>query len=489
MGMGKTVQAIALVLAKQEVQEVGDGGLCGMEKNNSENTVSRRRVVPIKINSIFIDFSSYQMKQVGGHNHNNLPSRNDSGQFEKSGEDGAGIKANENSVEHSSGKKAKGRDDVKNVKEACAIDTKKAVYSETREGHRKKAKKNGENPEEGVDEVQEIEDEEIPYLHLEAGGANSIVGRSGITRKSKKNLTKNDNATSIELQKALPTVNDVLAETAEPPPSLIMPLLRYQKEWLAWALKQEESAARAGILADEMGMGKTAQAIALVMAKKELEGAGDGAFSQTSSSSGLPKVKATLVICPMITVMQWANEISGFTLAGRKTRKYVLLEKQRCTGCGELFDEGILAYHRAFVCVPRNDSRTNKQHKQRKSNNRGVDVTESVYDGKSAFGAGSSTNDSEGAEKRPRQRNYNLYSVDSNRIILDEAHHIKDHRNSTSNAVLSINSTYKWALSGTPLPTKDKAFIGAVKQRKSKNAGVDVPESVDEYGKLGKKNM
>ncbi|KAL1831998.1 hypothetical protein ACET3Z_001649 [Daucus carota] len=77
-----------------------------------------------------------------------------------------------------------------------------------------------------------------------------------------------------------------------------MPLLRYQKEWLAWALKQEESAVRGrGILADEMGMGKTAQAIALVMAKKELEGAGDGAFSQTSSSSGLPKVKATLLIC------------------------------------------------------------------------------------------------------------------------------------------------------------------------------------------------
>ena len=53
------------------------------------------------------------------------------------------------------------------------------------------AKKNGENPQEGVDEDQEIEDEEISYLHLEAGGANSIVGRSGITRKSKKKLTKN----------------------------------------------------------------------------------------------------------------------------------------------------------------------------------------------------------------------------------------------------------------------------------------------------------
>ena len=37
---------------------------------------------------------------------------NDSGQFAKPGEDGAGIKPNENSVEHSSGKTPKGRDDL-----------------------------------------------------------------------------------------------------------------------------------------------------------------------------------------------------------------------------------------------------------------------------------------------------------------------------------------------------------------------------------------
>jgi len=38
--------------------------------------------------------------------------RNDSGQFAKSGEDGDGIKSNENCVEHSSRKNAKGRDDL-----------------------------------------------------------------------------------------------------------------------------------------------------------------------------------------------------------------------------------------------------------------------------------------------------------------------------------------------------------------------------------------
>ena len=64
--------------------------------------------------------------------------------------------------------------------------------------------------------------------------------------------------------------NELVSETADAPSDLIMPLLRYQKEWLAWALKQEESTTRGGILADEMGMGKTIQAIALVLSKREI---------------------------------------------------------------------------------------------------------------------------------------------------------------------------------------------------------------------------
>ena len=46
----------------------------------------------------------------------------------------------------------------------------------------------------------------------------------------------------------------------EAPPELLMPLLLYQKEFLAWAVSQEQCASvRGGVLADEMGMGKTIQ--------------------------------------------------------------------------------------------------------------------------------------------------------------------------------------------------------------------------------------
>eukprot|EP00884_Botryococcus_braunii_P002146 jgi/Botrbrau1/11932/Bobra.341_1s0001.2 len=51
----------------------------------------------------------------------------------------------------------------------------------------------------------------------------------------------------------------------EPPPELLMQLLPYQKEFLAWAVHQERGPVKGGILADEMGMGKTIQAISLIV--------------------------------------------------------------------------------------------------------------------------------------------------------------------------------------------------------------------------------
>nr|CCC52575.1 putative DNA repair protein, fragment [Trypanosoma vivax Y486] len=44
---------------------------------------------------------------------------------------------------------------------------------------------------------------------------------------------------------------------AEPPSDLLRPLLRYQKEGLGWLVSQEKSPLKGGILADEMGMGKS----------------------------------------------------------------------------------------------------------------------------------------------------------------------------------------------------------------------------------------
>ena len=250
----------------------------------------------------------------------------------------------------------------------------------------------------------------------------------------------------------LENLNDVIAETAEPPPDLIMPLLRYQKEWLAWALQQEESAARGGILADEMGLGKTVQAIALVLAKRAYHPAVDGVLFPPSSSSGLPELKATLVICPSVAVIQWVNEIDRSTLKGSNKvlvyhgakrgrtlhefsnydfvittysivqaefRKHVMPSKKECFWCGQLFNARKLYLHQE-CCRLLNGGRT---YKPMKGGNKETPNKGKCHNKNKAFGAGTSTNDSDGgAEEGLGERNSNLHSIKWNRIILDEVH-------------------------------------------------------------------
>ncbi|KAK8627803.1 hypothetical protein V6N13_135403 [Hibiscus sabdariffa] len=302
--------------------------------------------------------------------------------------------------------------------------------------------------------------------------------------------------------------NPVIPETSEASSDLIIPLLRYQKEWLAWALKQEDSETKGGILADEMGMGKTIQAIALVLAKRQFLheiGEPNGSSVTSGSSTDLPRNRCTLVICPVVAVSQWVSEIDRFTSRGStkvliyhganrgknmkpfseydfvittysivesEYRKFIMPPKNKCPFCGKPFQKKKLAIHLKYYCGP-DAVKTAKQSKQESKklktmlkSDRGLasnNETDSRKRGskkKAKHNEDDKDQDYEFNETSadikdslPRGKSP-LHSVKWERIILDEAHFVKDRRSNTAKAVLSLESLYKWALSGTPLQNR-----------------------------------
>ncbi|WMV38995.1 hypothetical protein MTR67_032380 [Solanum verrucosum] len=190
-----------------------------------------------------------------------------------------------------------------------------------------------------------------------------------------------------------------------------------------------------------MGMGKTVQAIALVLAQCELKKATSGSSILSSSlgtSQELPTVKGTLVVCPLIGALQWIREIERCTIKGsNKTLLYHGADREKCMYKLEEYD---------FVITTYSTIQADYRPKRKKQNS---SVGEDVSRRKSV-----------------------LHSVKWDRIILDEAsqtfidscikffvfvtwhfqaHCIKSVHSNSTKAVLALESFYKWALTGTPL--------------------------------------
>ncbi|KAH9950151.1 SNF2 family N-terminal domain-containing protein [Amylocystis lapponica] len=196
-----------------------------------------------------------------------------------------------------------------------------------------------------------------------------------------------------DLKREIPIIVPVLAEQ---PAGLKATLLPFQRESLSWMRDQEKGIWRGGILADEMGMGKTIQMISLLV-----------------SDAG---IKPNLVVAPTVAIMQWRNEIETHT-TGFKV--LVWHGSARESDIKELkkYDVVLTTYAVLESCF-------RKQHSGFKR--KGMIIK----------------------EKSP------LHAIKWNRIILDEAHNIKERATNTAKATFELDANYRWCLSGTPLQNR-----------------------------------
>ncbi|EPS43083.1 hypothetical protein H072_2881 [Dactylellina haptotyla CBS 200.50] len=196
----------------------------------------------------------------------------------------------------------------------------------------------------------------------------------------------------------LKNTETIPVEKAPQPDGLTLTMLPFQLEGLNWLKKQEVTRFNGGILADEMGMGKTIQTIALLME--------------------LPRPKQpTLVVAPTVALIQWKNEIDKHTNNALK----------------------VLLFHGAT-----------KEDKVSTMNK--YDVILTTYGSlESAFRKqNSGFKRKDGIFKEPSV----LHAVQWHRVVLDEAHNIKDRSCNTARAVFNLKTKYKLCLSGTPLQNR-----------------------------------
>ncbi|KAJ9628536.1 DNA repair protein rad16 [Taxawa tesnikishii (nom. ined.)] len=202
--------------------------------------------------------------------------------------------------------------------------------------------------------------------------------------------------------KEIPIIKPVQAQQ---PAYINRKLKSFQLEGLDWMTRQEKTQYKGGLLGDEMGMGKTIQAVSLIM-------------------SDYPQKQPTLVCVPPVALMQWSNEINEYT----DGRLNVLVYHGQNSKVKKMTVKDLKKYDVIMVSYNGLES---LYRKETKGWSRGEDIIK---------------------EDSP------LHAIHFHRLILDEAHSIKSRTTGVARACFALKGTYKWCLSGTPVQNRIGEF-------------------------------
>jgi DNA repair protein RAD16 len=240
---------------------------------------------------------------------------------------------------------------------------------------------------------------------------SSIISRSMTSRKDRERKKLEKSHPGIKtMWKDLENIPVIEPVAAAQPSSINRTLKSFQLQGLDWMTRQEKTHYGGGLLGDEMGMGKTIQAVSLIM-------------------SDYPQKEPTLVVVPPVALMQWSSEIAEYTDGKLKVLVYHgQNSKVKAMTIKDIkkFDVVMISYN----------SLESLYRKETKGWSRGEDIVK---------------------EDSP------IHAIKFHRLILDEAHSIKSRTTGVAKACFALKGTYKWCLSGTPVQNRIGEFFSLLR--------------------------
>ncbi|XP_049621859.1 transcription termination factor 2 isoform X2 [Suncus etruscus] len=224
-----------------------------------------------------------------------------------------------------------------------------------------------------------------------------------------------------ELHQSLKSRPDESA-MVEDPAGLKFPLLMHQKQALAWLLWRESQKPQGGILADDMGLGKTLTMIALILIQKNQERIKEKDDTTSTwlsrDESSMVVSHGTLIVCPASLIHHWKKEVEK-CVCKNKLRVYLYHGPNRDQRAKVLATHDIVITTYSILAkeIP-----VKKQEEE-----------------------------SPGRDLSMEKSSTPLLRIVWARIILDEAHNIKNPRVQTSRAVCQLQARARWAVTGTPI--------------------------------------
>ncbi|XP_014612648.1 PREDICTED: transcription termination factor 2-like [Polistes canadensis] len=252
------------------------------------------------------------------------------------------------------------------------------------------------------------------YVYTEPGKSAETIESKKLGKRAQETLNREFTLTAERLQDLHGSLVAQPSEDtkAEDPPGLKVKLMPHQQHALAWLMWRERKRPPGGVLADDMGLGKTLTMISLIMATRNQDDSESDDEWYTSNKPIISK-GGTLVVCPASLLSQWENEI-----------------KSKCK-------RGILS-----VEVYHGNNREKISNRLAK-----YDVVITTYN----------------ILSREFKTMSTTYKIHWKRIILDEAHCIRNHKSQASQAVCGLLADKRWTLTGTPIQNKEMDLYSLLK--------------------------